>query len=139
MKIAFIAVTLAVAAVTFALSRVIWPDPPGTAAPPESMLPLFILLAVIESLITGVGVAFLLFAFPLVRRAVGPGVLAWATYLFIGFILVSWWPHSNLHRVVGLDFGGLLVIDYAFHLPLIVAGAVIACFFVVQLRQRKVS
>lgn len=139
MKIKFAAVALIVAVVTFALSRVIWPDPIGAPAPPDTLLPHFILISALESLITGIGVAFLLFAFPLVRRVAGSAALAWATYLLIGFILVSWWPHGNLHRVVGLDFGGLIAIEYAFHVPLIVAGAVVAYFFVTQLRQRTVS
>ncbi|MGH2451655.1 MAG: hypothetical protein ACRDGE_10390 [Candidatus Limnocylindria bacterium] len=70
------------------------------------------------------------------RRFAGSTALAWATYLLIGFAMVSWWPHANLHRITGENWGGLLALEYGFHLPLYVAAAVFAYFFVTQLRQR---
>ena len=51
-------------------------------------------------------------------------------YLSIGYLTVSWWPHLNMHAHNGMDLHGLLVIDFLFHLPLEIAGAVLAyCFF----------
>jgi hypothetical protein len=39
-------------------------------------------------------------------------------------------PPQNMHAHNGLDLGALLVIDYLFHLPLEVAGVVLAlCSF----------
>jgi hypothetical protein len=53
-----------------------------------------------------------------------------AMYLSIGYLMVSWWPHLGMHVSNGLDLQGLLLIDYVFHLPLEVAGIVLAyCAF----------
>ena len=49
--------------------------------------------------------------------------LALLTYLSIGWLLVNWWPHDNLQRVVGNDFPRLIWIEYGFHMTLIPAGA----------------
>jgi hypothetical protein len=59
----------------------------------------------------------------------GQGRLAWATYLAIAWTLVSWWPHSNMHRVNGENLGGLLMIDYTFHVTLMLASLIILRFF----------
>jgi hypothetical protein len=122
-------VTLGVGAASFALGPVIWPLP-TTAQPPANLLPLIILLIALESLAFGLGVAFLLFG----RRWIGsmgvsPG-LSFATYLSIAWLLVNWWPHDSLHRVTGLEWNRLVLIEYGFHLPLLLAGAVVAWFFV---------
>jgi hypothetical protein len=50
-------------------------------------------------------------------------------YLAIGYLMVSWWPHLGMHASNGLDLQGLLFIDYVFHLPLEVAGVVLAYSF----------
>ncbi len=50
-------------------------------------------------------------------------------YLSIGYLMFSCWPHLNMHAANGIDFGGLLVIDFVFHLPLEVAGVVLAYSF----------
>ena len=51
-------------------------------------------------------------------------------YLAIGYLMVSWWPHLNMHAANGVDFRGLLIIDYLFQLPLEVTAMVLAyCAF----------
>lgn len=55
-------------------------------------------------------------------------------YLSIGYLMVSWWPHLGLHASNGIDFQGLLYIDYFFHLPLEVAGAALS--FISLMRSR---
>lgn len=51
-------------------------------------------------------------------------------YLAIGYLMVSWWPHLNMHASTGSDLQGLLYIDFIFHLPLEIVGVVLAyCFF----------
>ncbi len=81
-------------------------------------------------MLLGLGVAFLIFGLPVLRK-VSPDskVRAWAMYLAIGYLMVSWWPHLGLHASNGLDLQGLLYIDYFFHLPLEVAGVVLAYSF----------
>ena len=56
------ALTVGLAIPAFVLSRVIWPDPPGTAAPPPGLLPLLMVPAIFEALAFGVGVAFVISA-----------------------------------------------------------------------------
>jgi hypothetical protein len=123
-------VTLVVGALSFSLTQVIWPASPGAARPPGNLLPLLILLVAVESLSFGLGVAFLFFGRQwLGRMGASPGLTA-AAYVSIAWFLVNWWPHDSLHRVIGLDWSRLLLVEYGFHLPLLLAGAVLAWFFV---------
>jgi hypothetical protein len=123
-----IVVALVCFAATFLLTGVVWPYAEGGPQPSGVQLPLFIILGVLDSLAFGVGVAFLLYGYPLVRR-LGQGRLAWATYLSIAWSLVSWWPHSNMHRVNGENIAGLLAIDYGFHATLMLATYIVLRFF----------
>lgn len=84
-----------------------------------------------DALLLGLGVAFLLFGFPVMRK-VSPDskVRAWAMYLSIGYLMVSWWPHLGMHATNGIDFQGLLYIYYFFHLPLEIAGVALALSFI---------
>jgi hypothetical protein len=60
-------------------------------------------------------------------------------YLSIGYLMVSWWPHLNMHASNGIDFQGLLYIDLLFHLPLEVAGVALALSFISLMRNRTVE
>ncbi|GAA4257410.1 hypothetical protein GCM10022255_074050 [Dactylosporangium darangshiense] len=124
------AVTLLGAIAAFTFGHVIWPDPAGAATPPQDLLPLFIVLSVLEALVFGAGLAFVFFGLAPLRRF-GAGVgLTRAAYVSISFMLLSWWPHDNLHRVLGhADFAGLAQIEYLFHVPLMAGAAVVALFF----------
>lgn len=130
-------VTLVVGAVVFALTP-FWPIPPTAPQPPGNVLPLFIVLSLIESLSFGLGVAFLIFGRPLMVRMAGSQSLATAAYLAIAFLLVNWWPHDNLHRMTNGDWSRLVLVEYGFHLPLMLAGAVLAWFFVSLARRKAV-
>lgn len=116
----------------FALGRVIWPDPVGASTPPPALLPIFMGISALESLLFGVGIAFVLFG----RRWVaGEGTrLATATYLAIAWSLLSWWPHDNLHRVTH-DWNGLAAIEVGFHVTLIVSMLVIGAYFIRTLQE----
>jgi hypothetical protein len=133
MKLKIAAVTIAVGLPAAALSQVIWPNQAGIVMPPEPLLGLYVALSVFEALLFGLGVAFLTFGLPLVRRVrVSPG-LTWATYLSVAWLLVNWWPHDNFHRANGFDLAGLVRIEYGFHGTLYLAGLVVAWFFVSML------
>lgn len=134
-----IAVTLVAAIATFLLAPMIWPNPVGQPTPPASLLPLFIFLSVIESLAFGVGVAFLVFGYPYVRRRMTTTAQAVVTYLAVGWFLVNWWPHDNWHRINGLNFAGLAVIEYAFHFTLMVAGAALVWVFLGTRTQQEAT
>jgi hypothetical protein len=129
-------VTLLFAVPAFLLGPVIWPPNPNGPMPTPEQIPFFIVLSVFDALIFGLGIAFIAFGWPIVRRVTaGSKVQAWATYISIAYLLVSWWPHLNLHTSVGMDLQGLLYIDYGFHLPLMVSVAIVAYTFLHLLRR----
>jgi hypothetical protein len=120
-------ITLGTAVPAFVLGPIIWPPDRHGAAPVGLQLLLFMVLAALESLTFGLGVAFISYGLPLVRR-VGSGSRArtWITFMATAWLLISWWPHDNMHKHNGMDLAGLLVIDYLFHGSMIVAGVVLA-------------
>ncbi|MBI3242951.1 MAG: hypothetical protein HYZ49_11725 [Chloroflexi bacterium] len=134
--------TLVLAAVAFIASPnaplgTFWAPAPGIPQPSSAQLPLFILLNLAEALTFGMGVSFLIFGYPLVR-AISPASvnLTRATHISIAWLLFNWWPHDSLHLHVGLELNGLLAIEYGFHVTLMLAGAIVAAFFLTILRQR---
>ncbi len=129
-------VTIAVALPAMILGPIVWPPAEHGSDPTAGQLPFFIFLAAMNSLTFGLGVSFLLFGLPLVRRfAARSEFRAWAMYLAIGWLLVSWWPHDNLHIHVGNDMQGLLYIEYGFHVTLMVCGLIVAYGFLTFLRE----
>ena len=129
-------VTLVVAIPAMITGPILWPPPADLGvAPTAGQIPFFIFLAVFEAITLGLGVAFLLFGFAPLGRALGEsGWRTWAAYLSIGWFLVSWWPHNNLHTHNGMDLQGLLYIEYGSHLTLMVAGLVLAYSLMTLLR-----
>jgi hypothetical protein len=129
-------VTLVIGVAALLLGPVLWPPAPGTPSPQGMQLVLFVLLAVLSALTFGAGVAFLAFGWPVVRHATeSAGVPTWPVYLSVGWLLVSWWPHNNLHLSVGGDLSGLLAIEYGFHVSMYFAGLIITWYFLATLRQ----
>jgi len=124
-------VTVLVAVPAFLLGPLLFPPAEGGPTPTAAQLPFFLFLAVGDALLLGLGISFLLFGFPVMRQ-VSPDskARAWAMYLSIGYLMVSWWPHLNLHAHNGMNLQGLLYIDYFFHLPLEIAGVVLALSFI---------
>jgi hypothetical protein len=134
-KVALITALFAVPAM--ALGQVIWPPDPGNPEPSAGQLPFFILLSVFEAVAFGLGISFLMFGFPaLLRLARGSRLRAWAMYLSIGWLMVSWWPHTNLHINNGENMQGLLYIEYGFHLTLQIAGIILAYCFLSLVSER---
>jgi hypothetical protein len=131
-------VTLIVGAVAFALTP-FWPISPTAPQPSGTVLPLFIALSLVESLSLGLGVAFLIFGRQLVSRLGGSPGLRTAAYVAIAFLLLNWWPHDNMHRMTNGDWSRVVLVEYAFHLPLMLAGAVLAWFFVSLARRKPAS
>ncbi|MBW3583225.1 MAG: hypothetical protein KY455_09025 [Euryarchaeota archaeon] len=114
----------------------IWPPSPDNHTPEGAQLALLMTMGAVEALAFGLGVAFIAWGWPLVKRFdVGPKGLAIATYLSISWLLVNWYPHTNLHIANGLDLWGLIGIEYGFHLTLVIAGLIVAMFFLRVLQQ----
>jgi hypothetical protein len=130
-------VTAVVGVPAFILGPALFPPAAGGPSPTAGQLPYFLFLAVGDALLLGLGVSFLLFGFPVMRKVSPDSKLrAWTMYLSIGYLMVSWWPHLNLHAHNGLNLQGLLYIDYFFHLPLEIAGVALALCFISLMRSR---
>ena len=138
-------VTLLVAVPAFLLAPngplgVFWDPHPDTPNPTGVQVPLYILLGLINAVVLGLGISFLLFGYPLVSNVGGASRrLTRAAHLAIGWVLVSWWLHDNLHMVIGMEPGGLLGIEYGFHVTLMIAGLILAAFFIEALRGQGVE
>jgi hypothetical protein len=118
--------TVVAAVGSFLLSRVIWPDAAGMPMPDSAQLPFLIGISVIESIAFGIGIAFLVSMWPYMR---GRETWDWLTYISAAWLLVSWWPHDNMHRVNMMgDYWGLIRIEWLFHFTLIIAGIIVASF-----------
>src|SRR6266545_394435 len=80
-------ITLGTAVLTFVLSPIIWPPDPHGAAPSGLQLLLFMVLAALDALIFGLGVAFISYGLPLVRRvANGSRARTWITFIATGYM-----------------------------------------------------
>ena len=118
----------------------VWRPSSDFPQPTDAQLPLFILLNVAESLAFGFGISFLIFGYPLMQTILTASKgLTLATHLSIAWLLLSWWPHDSLHVANGLNMNGLLVIEYVFHVTLMVAGAILVYYFLALVRQRAVQ
>lgn len=114
-----------------------WRPGPSVPMPSAAQLPLFIILNIAEVVTFGLGVSFLLFGFPVVR-AISPAseLLTRSSHLAIAWLLLNWWPHDSLHLHFGLELNGLLAIEYGFHITLMIAGGILAGFFIILLKDR---
>ena len=101
-----------------------WVDDTEHGEPTSAQLPFFMVLGVLEAVSLGLAVSFLAWGRPAMQRLSGGRQgLATAMMLSAAWVLGNWWVHDNLHQVNGFELGGLLVIEYAFHVTLIAAGA----------------
>jgi hypothetical protein len=133
-------VTLIAAILAMVVGPLLWPtsDPPLFPEPTATQLPFFIALQIVTALTFGLGVSFLLFGLPVVRRVSADSKLrAWLMYLFIGWLLISWWPHGHLHQHSGADVQGLLYIEYGFHVAPMLATLVLAYCFLSLMWERS--
>ena len=138
-------VTLVLAVIAFLASPngplgMFWRPSAEMPHPAGVQLPLLVLLNMAEVVTFGLGVSFLIFGYPLVQSTLPASKgLTLATYLSIGWLLASWWPHDSLHVANGLRLNGLIAIEYGFHITLMVAGAILAYFFLTLLRQQAMQ
>jgi hypothetical protein len=130
-------VTILVAILAFMLGPIIWPPAEGSPSPTATQIPFLLFLNLVQATVLGLGVSFFAFGLPVMRR-VSPDskVRAWAMYLSIAYLMISWWPHINMHVHNGTGLQGLIYIDYLFHLPSMTAALVLAYGFFSLLRER---
>jgi hypothetical protein len=92
-------------------------------------LPFFAVLALTEATSFGLGFAFLAFGYPYVRSVFSKH-MAVSVWLAIAWLFINWFPHNALHMNAGIDVWRTIVIDFTFHVTLIVAGCFTAYAFV---------
>jgi hypothetical protein len=132
-----IVIIVGVAAPALLIGPVLFP-PSDAISPTPAQMALLFPIFIFEALALGIGVAFLRYGWPLVRRVVGDSRrLVMATYVSAAWLMVNWWLHDNLHISNGLDINSLIAIDWAFHTTLIAAGAVVCYAFFESLRQGR--
>ncbi|TSC75410.1 MAG: hypothetical protein G01um101433_880 [Parcubacteria group bacterium Gr01-1014_33] len=137
-KIKVLIITLLIGIPAFLLSRMIWSDLPGSPTPTAIQLPFFLFLSAVQSLLFGFAFAFLIFGWRKTRHPDGRRQMVNQLAVISFFwLLAQWWPHDNFHRWNGDNLQGLLYIDYAFHLTIIIASLIIAYAFLVSLREAK--
>lgn len=128
--------TLIFAVVAFALTPFLWPfSSDASHMPPANLIPFFQGVLILSSIAFGIGVSFLIFGYPLMRKVEkGFGLAFWA-FLSVFWLLVSWWPHENLHRVYEGNYFVLILLEYGFHVTLYVAGVILAVYLFRQFRK----
>ena len=119
----FATVTAVVAIPAFVLAPLLFSAPAEFPEPTSAQLPLFIALTAFESIAMGLAVAVLLFGRSWFHKLFSSPGRVRAAQLSLVWFLGNWWIHDNLHIVNGVNLGGLLAIEYAFHVTLMVAGA----------------
>ena len=120
-------ITLVTAVPAFIIGPMLWPPDRHGGTPVGLQLVLFMVLAALDALTFGLGVAFISYGLPLIQRVADQSrARAWITFIATAWLLLSWWPHDNMHKHNGMNLDGLLVIDYVFHVSMMVAGVVLA-------------
>ncbi len=131
-------VTIVCGVPTIPLGELLWPPVKMPEIPTSSQFASLVVVGVIESIAFGLGVAFLIFGWHVVKRAlVVNQTLARWMYASIAWTLVSWWPHDRLHMHYGMRIQPLIGIEYGFHVTLIIASLIIAYGFLKILRASK--
>jgi hypothetical protein len=135
-RFAIIAIVIGLVSIPTSLVLFRPPNLPAGAVVPAAAIVLLVGMKVFEGLALGTGIAFLIFGYPLLKRAGQSRMLTLLAYLAIGWYLVNWWPHDNLHIVTGTsNVWALLAIEYAFHCTMMAAAGVLAVFFYRGIRQ----
>lgn len=123
-------VTLAFGLPTIPLGQMIWPNAPSEIAPTSQQVFHFIVLSGFEALAFGLGVSLLLFGQDYLKnlpvKIKSSALIIWA---ILSWMLVSWWPHDRMHAHNGEDLNGLILIEYTFHVGLIILTAILAYQF----------
>ncbi|POM25186.1 Dimodular nonribosomal peptide synthase [Actinomadura rubteroloni] len=122
-------VAAAVALLSLLLTDAIWPGSTDVSAVPGPWSGFFRGLYLAESLAFGLGVAFLMFGYPMLDRFDRPRWLTVLAHLAVGWLLASWWPQDNSYRLTGkTDWGSQAALVYGFNVTLMLAAGVLVAF-----------
>jgi len=114
----------------FLSTRFFWPPHPMVPIPSEAQIPFLIGISIAEAIALGIGVVFLVSGWQFMQRLTAlPPWLRWTSYLSVAWLLVSWWPHDNLHIHHALDMWPLITLEYVFHVSSMVGISILAYAF----------
>lgn len=118
----------------------LWPfGPEERAEPPAGLLPMFMVMGVLEGVMLGLAISLLIWGRKAFVDMAGDTTRGTWMWIATAWIMGNWWIHDSLHIVNELDFTGLLIIDYAFHLTLMAAGVYLAYAVTMAMRGRATS
>lgn len=122
--------TWVVMALALALTDVLWPGSTEVDAVPAPWAFFFVVLYLFECLAFGVGTMFLLFGRRVMLRRRRQGRrLTTLAHLSVSYLLMAWWPQDNFYRLAAKDdWPQQAALVYAFNIPLMIAGAVVALY-----------
>ncbi|MEV6652931.1 AMP-binding protein [Streptomyces sp. NPDC051219] len=107
----------------------IWPGSTDLSAVPGPWSWFFRALYLFECLAFAAGVVFLVAGRFWMRKAGKPRGLTTAAHLAIVWLLVSWWPQDNFHRLAAKDdWPRQAALVYTFNVPLMIAAAIVAVY-----------
>ena len=112
----------------FILGPMLW-SPTQEVQPTSGQLPFLIFLSAIEALTFGAGIAILVLGTKRVKKYNQSNKGTIPAYIALLWLLLSWWPHDNIHIHNGMNLQGLIYIDYGFHLTLIIASFILTSWF----------
>jgi hypothetical protein len=107
----------------------LWPFADGVAVvePEGAQIGFLMFFGVLEAIALGLAISFLIWGGALVRKVAGPNKTRNNLLVVSGaWVLGNWWVHDSLHIVNGHNVWGLIVLEYAFHVTLMIAGGYIA-------------
>ncbi|GGS21382.1 hypothetical protein Snoj_22470 [Streptomyces nojiriensis] len=117
--------------VAMILTNLLWPGSTDLTGVPQPWAFLFSLLYLFECAAFGIGVVFLFGGRArMLRQRRGPSLTV-AAHLAVSYLLLSWWPQDNLYRLAAKqDWPRQAALVYAFNIPLMIAGVVVAAYVV---------
>ncbi len=118
-----------VAFLALMFTDLIWPGSTDLSAVPGQWSGFFRVLYVVECLAFAAGVMFLFTGHSRMREAGRPRGLTRAAHLALVYLLVSWWPQDNFHRLAAKDdWSHQAALVHVFNVPLVIAAAIVAVY-----------
>ncbi|MFD9411183.1 AMP-binding protein [Streptomyces sp. NPDC059989] len=113
------------------LTNLLWPGSTDLTGVPQPWAFLFSVLYLFECVAFGVGVVFLFGGRKrMLRQRRGRRITA-AAHLAVAYLLLAWWPQDNFYRLAAKqDWPRQAALVYAFNVPLMIAGAIVAAYVV---------
>jgi len=132
-KTKFWTIVFVIAIPLFLMARSIWPFHYGT---PNDVQSFFNIVTLIESIFSGIGVAFLITVLSDYKVKVRTwGLFDWFVFISVVWILISGYPHDNSHIASEAHAINLIKIEIFFHGSLALAALAVMHDFMRKLKR----